>query len=81
MKSTIATLMFLATQLGLAPHLMAASAVREDASMLLIWLFLGMCALIVIVQLLPAMFLTFGMLKSFYRGEKTQASANVSRDE
>jgi hypothetical protein len=70
--------MVLAAQLGLASNLMAASVVREDSSMLLVWMFLGMCALIVIIQLMPAMFLMFGMLKSLFTGSKSPVKANVN---
>ena len=74
-------LMVLATQFGLASNLMAASGVREDSSMFLVWMFLGMCALIVIIQLMPAMFLVFGMLKSLFTGDKSPAKVNVSSEE
>jgi hypothetical protein len=81
MKNTLTILMVLAAQLGLASNLMAASVVREDSSMLLVWMFLGMCALIVIIQLMPAMFLMFGMLKSLFTGSKSQVKANVNAKE
>ena len=77
MKSKLTILMVLATQFGLASNLMASTAVREDTSMFLVYLFLGMCALIVIMQLMPAMFLLFGMLKSLFTGEKKVVKANV----
>lgn len=81
MKNTLTILMVLATQLGLATNLMAASVVREDSSMLLVWMFLGMCALIVVIQLMPAMFLMFGMLKSLFTGSKSPVKANVNSKE
>lgn len=77
MKSKMTIFMVLATQLGLASNLMAATGVREDGSMFLVWMFLGMCALIVIMQLMPAMFLLFGMLKSLYTGNKDQVKVNA----
>jgi hypothetical protein len=46
--------------------------------MFLVWMFLGMCALIVIIQLMPAMFLMFGMLKSLFTGSKSPVKANVN---
>lgn len=78
MKNTLTILIVLAAQLGLASNLMAASVVREDSSMLLVWMFLGMCALIVIIQLMPAMFLMFGMLKSLFTNSKSTVKANVN---
>jgi hypothetical protein len=76
MKSKLTILMILTTQIGLASNLMAATGVREDTSMVLVYLFLGMCAMIVIMQLMPALFLLFGMLKSLVSGEKGQVKAN-----
>lgn len=78
MKNTMAILMVMATQLCLASNLMAASVVREDGSMFLVWMFLGMCALIVIIQLMPALFLMFGMLKSLYTGDKGQVKVSAA---
>jgi len=77
MKSKLTIMMVLATQVGLASEVMAATAVREDTSMFLVYMFLGMCALIVIMQLMPALFLTFGMLKSLFSGEKKPVKASA----
>lgn len=81
MKSKMTILMVLATQFGLVTNLMAETGAREDGSMFLVWMFLGMCALIVIMQLLPAVFLMFGMLKSLYSGEKSQVKVNAAHKE
>lgn len=81
MKSTMTIFMVLVTQLGLASNLMAATATREDGSMFLVWMFLGMCALIVIIQLMPAMFLLFGLLKSLFTGNKSPVKVNASNKE
>ena len=81
MKSTMTILMVLVTQLGLASNLMAATVTREDGSMFLVWMFLGMCALIVIIQLMPAMFLLFGLLKSLFTGNKSPVKVNASNKE
>lgn len=48
--------------LGSFSPALAASA-RQDSSGLIVWIFLGFCALIVIAQLLPALLLMFGMVK------------------
>jgi hypothetical protein len=81
MKNTITILMVLATQFGLANELMAASGAREDSSMFLVWMFLGMCALIVVMQLMPALFLTFGLLKSLYSGGKRPVKVKAAGEE
>ena len=41
----------------------AASGAREDSSGIFVWVFLGFCALIVVVQVVPALMLMFGMAK------------------
>ena len=41
----------------------AASGAREDSSGIFVWVFLGFCALIVVVQVVPAIMLMFGMAK------------------
>lgn len=81
MKRKLTILMVLATQFGLVSNLMAATGAREDSSMFLVWMFLGMCALIVIMQLLPALFLVFGMLRSLWSGEKSPVKVNVGGEE
>jgi hypothetical protein len=40
-----------------------AAQAREDHSGLVVWIFLGFCALIVIAQLVPAILLLTGMIK------------------
>ena len=41
----------------------AASTVHEDNSGIFVWLFLGFCALIVVVQVMPAVILMTGFAK------------------
>jgi hypothetical protein len=45
-----------------APAL-ASVAARSDHSGLVVWVFLGFCALIVIAQLIPALLLVLGLVK------------------
>jgi uncharacterized membrane protein (GlpM family) len=54
----------------------AASAAHEDNSGLFVWGFLGMCALIIVAQVLPALMLLFGMVKSVTT--KTEAKEVVN---
>lgn len=77
MKTKTTFLILLAIQSCWAANLMASTGAREDNSMLLVYLFLGMCALIVIMQLLPAMFLLLGMVKSLFSGNRGQVKANA----
>jgi hypothetical protein len=41
----------------------AASGVRVDNSGMFVWVFLGFCAMIVVVQVIPAVLLMTGMVK------------------
>ncbi len=51
----------------------AASTLHEDNSGLFVWIFLGFCALIVVVQVMPAVILMFGFAKGL--------SAKMSKQE
>jgi hypothetical protein len=42
---------------------LAAQGIRHDHSGLLVWAFLGLCALIVVAQLFPALLLVLGLAK------------------
>jgi hypothetical protein len=82
MKTQKALMILITTQLALAGNLLAATGAREDTSSFLVWGFLCMCALIVIVQLLPAMMLIFGLVKGMITGNKqVQADLSVANEE
>ncbi|BCR06663.1 hypothetical protein DESUT3_37320 [Desulfuromonas versatilis] len=52
---------------------LAASAAREDHSGIVVWVFLGICALIVVAQLVPAVMVLLGLVKGVaQRGEEAQ---------
>jgi hypothetical protein len=57
--------------IGAAPAL-AVDTTRVYNSGILVLLFLGVCALIVVVQLIPAMMLLFGSLRTMLRGGKSK---------
>ena len=46
-----------------ATELLAAEGARQDNSGVFVWIFLGICALIVTAQVLPALFMLFGAAK------------------
>lgn len=52
----------------------AATGAREDNSMTLVYLFLGVCGLIIFLQLIPVFALGFGMLKGVF-GHKEDIAA------
>jgi len=60
-KSVLATLITLSATL---PAAAATTAGRADHSGILVWTFLGFCALIVVAQLLPALMVILGVVKS-----------------
>ena len=63
MKTTLKTTLLSLTSLLLASPVFAATQ-HADHSGLLVWLFLGFCALIVVAQLVPAALVMFGIVKA-----------------
>ena len=72
MKTTRTALTTLATLLAAAPTL-AATGARSDHSGILVWAFLGMCALIVVAQVVPAALLLVEMVKGLVTKAETTA--------
>lgn len=54
---------------GSASNAFAAGGGREDSSGLFVWIFLGFCALIVVVQVIPALLLFFGFAKGLSKNK------------
>lgn len=50
-----------------------AAAAREDNSMTLVYVFLGVCGLIIMLQLIPVFALAFGILKGIFGGKESVA--------
>jgi len=65
-------LIHFATALLLTPATtaLAETGARQDHSQFLVWGFLGMCALIVILQLVPVATLAFGLVKGLLKGKE-----------
>jgi len=59
---------------------LAEAGARQDNSQFLVWAFLGMCALIVIIQLMPVAMLAYGLVKGLLKGKETPAAVNVAAD-
>jgi hypothetical protein len=70
----------LATAALLAPatQVLAEAGTRQDHSNYLVWAFLGMCALIVIIQLMPVAMLAYGLVKGLLKGKKETAAQEVT---
>ena len=70
------------TQLGLSGIILlssvipafAATGAREDNSMTLVYLFLGVCGLIIFLQLIPVFALGYGIVKGVFSRKEEQAS-------
>ena len=73
MKTTINTI---ATTLATATTALAANGARVDHSGFLVWAFLGLCAMIVVAQLAPAVMLVVGMIKGLV-GTREEAKVTV----
>jgi hypothetical protein len=57
----------------------AAGGAREDNSGLFVWIFLGFCALIVVVQIIPAVLMLLGFAKGLRKNKVTEAQTVKSR--
>ena len=71
MKTKRITTLLSVLLLAPATSALAEAAARQDSSQLLVWAFLGMCALIVIIQLMPVVMLAYGMVKGLLKGKET----------
>ena len=66
---SLSGIIFLATAI---PALAEAGA-REDNSMMLVYLFLGVCGLIIFLQLIPVFALGFGIIKGLFGHKEEDA--------
>ena len=69
-----------AALLAPATFALAETGTRQDSSQFLVWAFLGMCALIVIIQLMPVAMIAFGLVKGLLKGKETPAPAEIAAD-
>ena len=46
--------------------MLAATVTREDSSSLLVWAFLGICGLIILLQMVPVLSMAYGLLKGVF---------------
>lgn len=74
MKTTKVGMMTFAALLGATPLALATATASGDGSQLAIYIFLGMCALIIVVQLFPMFFMLYGLLKGLTQGKKEAAA-------
>ena len=79
MKTLTQSVMVGATWLSLASPVLAETAVRQDDSNMLVWLFLGACALIILMQLIPVITMTFGLVKGAIGAKKVEVAPATSK--
>jgi hypothetical protein len=77
MKGTRLLLNTLLMSLAAVTPAFAASTSRVYSSGVLVLVFLGFCALVVVAQLIPALITLWGMLRSAVSGEGTREEVNV----
>jgi len=58
----------------------AAAGIRQDNSGMFVWVFLGVCALIVVAQAVPALFLLASAVKGFAAVIKGRKKVTVQSD-
>lgn len=56
-----------------------AAGVREDNSNFLVWAFLSVCGLIVVVQLLPVIFMAYGIVAGAVKGKDTKEAKAINK--
>jgi hypothetical protein len=62
----------LITFFGLLTPVFAETAARQDDSSFLVWAFLGACALIIFLQLVPVISMIYGLIKGATSSKKVE---------
>ncbi len=62
---------------GIVSPALASAEVREDQSGLAVWIFLGVCALIIMAQLVPAILMLTGMIRGAFRKREKPAGSKA----
>ncbi len=78
MKKVAASTLLIGMLLGPVGSSLAAAQARQDNSGIVVWAFLGICALIVIAQLVPAIMVMLGLVKGVTE-KKDQAYQRTTR--
>lgn len=79
MKNLKCSVMVGAIWLSLVSSALAETSVRQDDSNMLVWLFLGACALIILMQLIPVITMTFGLIKGAIGSKKAEVAPATSK--
>jgi hypothetical protein len=65
------TMMAIGSLLLTALPVWAETGAREDGSNVLIWAFLGICGLIIFLQMVPVLTLAYGLIKGLFSEKKS----------
>ena len=71
MKTTAKLMTAVSTLVVLSSPVLAANGAREDSSNVLVWAFLGICGLIIFLQMVPVLTMAFGLVKGIFGEKKT----------
>jgi len=74
-KISLTAIMFLATAIPAF-----AATPRSDDSMTLVYLFLGVCSLIIFLQLIPVFVLAYGFVKGIFGNKEEEAKPVTVRN-
>ena len=80
MKHLTTTIIALTLWLGFSAHASAASTAKVYNSGILVLVFLGFCALVVVMQLIPAIITLVGMLRGLVKGGENAKEAKGDVD-
>ncbi len=81
MKTLNTIITALTLMLGVVPHAFAASTAKVYSSGILVLVFLGFCALVVVVQLIPAIITLVGMIRGMVKGGEAAKEAKADLSE
>lgn len=71
MKRTTRVMTAVSSLVVLVSPVLAATGGREDSSNVLVYAFLGICALVIFLQMVPVLSLTYGLIKGVFSGKKS----------
>ncbi len=75
-KISLTTITFLATTIPV----LAETGARSDDSMTLVYVFLGVCSLIIFLQLIPVLVLGFGFIKGIFGHKEEEVKPATVRN-
>ncbi|WP_303721435.1 hypothetical protein [Malonomonas rubra] len=78
MKTAKRLMMAVTILLASSLPVLAEAGAREDSSNVLVWAFLGICGLIIFLQMVPILSMAYGLIKGIF-GKKEELEAATSK--